>query len=42
VNRIEDALAKAPVSSSSATEPMPTAARQQLLQLALSIADRTL
>ena len=42
VNRIEDALAKAPASSSSATEPMPTAARQQLLQLALSIADRTL
>jgi tetratricopeptide (TPR) repeat protein len=42
VNRIEDALSKAPASSSSATEPMPTAARRQLLQLALSIADRTL
>jgi len=42
VNRIEDALSKAPASSSSATEPMPTTARQQLLQLALSIADGTL
>jgi tetratricopeptide (TPR) repeat protein len=42
VNRIEEALSKAPASSSSATEPMPTGARQQLLQLALSIADRTL
>ncbi len=42
VNRIEDALSKAPASSSSETEPMPTTARQQLLQLALSIADGTL
>jgi len=42
VNRIEDALSKAQASSSSATEPMPTTARQQLLQLALSIADGTL
>ncbi len=42
VNRIEDALSKAPASSSSQTEPMPTTARQQLLQLALSIADGTL
>jgi len=42
VNRIEDALSRAPATSSSANEPMPTAARQQLLQLALSIADRTL
>jgi len=42
VNRIEEALAKAPAASSSLREPMPLAARQQLLQLALSIADRTL
>jgi tetratricopeptide (TPR) repeat protein len=42
VNRIEQALANAPAASSSLYEPMPMAARQQLLQLALSIADRTL
>jgi len=42
VNRIEQALANAPATSSSLHEPMPMAARQQLLQLALSIADRTL
>ncbi len=42
VNRIEQALANAPATSSSPNEPMPVAARQQLLQLALSIADRTL
>jgi tetratricopeptide (TPR) repeat protein len=42
VNRIEEALSKAPASASSAAAPMPMAARQQLLQLALSIADRTL
>src|SRR6266550_323879 len=42
VNRIEDALSKAPASPLSASEPMPTAARQQLLELALSLADRTL
>jgi len=41
-NRIEEALARAPVTPSSASEPMPMAARQQLLQLALSLADRTL
>src|SRR6266481_4473860 len=42
VNRIEEALAKARVTSSSLREPMPMVARQQLLQLALSLADRTL
>jgi tetratricopeptide (TPR) repeat protein len=42
VNRIEQALASAPATSSPFSEPMPVAARQQLLQLALSIADRTL
>jgi tetratricopeptide (TPR) repeat protein len=42
VDRIEEALSRAPVTSSSAAAPMPMEARQQLLQLALSIADRTL
>jgi tetratricopeptide (TPR) repeat protein len=42
VSRIEEALSKAPDKPSAATEPMPMAARQQLLQLALSLADRTL
>jgi tetratricopeptide (TPR) repeat protein len=42
VNRIEEVLSKAPASSSSASEPMSMVARQQLLQLALSLADRTL
>jgi tetratricopeptide (TPR) repeat protein len=42
VNRIEQVLANSPAASSSAGEPMPVAARQQLLQLALSLADRTL
>jgi hypothetical protein len=42
VDRIEQALSRAPVTSSSAAAPMPMEARQQLLQLALSIADRTL
>jgi len=42
VNRIEEVLSRAPAKSSSAEEPMSTAARQQLLQLALSLADRTL
>jgi tetratricopeptide (TPR) repeat protein len=42
VNRIEEALAKAPVSSAPASTPLSTNARQQLLQFALSLADRTL
>ncbi len=42
VNRIEEALSRAPAESSTSTGPMPMEARQQLLQLALSIADRTL
>lgn len=42
VNRIEEALSKAPATSSTLGEPMPMAARQQLLQIALSLADRTL
>jgi len=42
VHRIEEALAKAPAAPSSLREPMPMVARQQLLQLALSLADRTL
>jgi tetratricopeptide (TPR) repeat protein len=42
VNRIEQALERAPAQSPSASEPMPVVARQQLLQLALSLAERTL
>jgi tetratricopeptide (TPR) repeat protein len=42
VNRIEEALEKAPAMPRVVNEPMPTAARQQLLQFALSIADQTL
>jgi hypothetical protein len=42
VSRIEEALARAPAQSPSAREPMPLVARQQLLQLALSLAERTL
>jgi tetratricopeptide (TPR) repeat protein len=42
VNRIEQALSRAPGQSGSASEPMPLVARQQLLQLALSLAERTL
>ncbi len=42
VTRIEEALSRAPATSSSLSEPMSTVARKQLLQLALSIADRTL
>jgi len=42
VNRIEQALAQAPTTSPSGHEPMTMASREQLLQLALSLADRTL
>jgi tetratricopeptide (TPR) repeat protein len=42
VNRIEQALAMAPATTPAANEPMTMANRQQLLQLALSLADRTL
>src|ERR1700687_2537830 len=42
INRIEEALSRAPAGPSSLSEPMPMAARLQLLQLALSLADRTL
>jgi tetratricopeptide (TPR) repeat protein len=42
ISRIEEALSRAPAASSSLHEPMPMAARLQLLQLALSLADRTL
>ena len=42
VNRIEQALSAAPTTVSTLNEPLPMPARQQLLQLALSIADRTL
>jgi len=42
VNRIEQVLASAPVTSPIGDAPMPIANRQQLLQLALYLADRTL
>jgi tetratricopeptide (TPR) repeat protein len=42
VNRIEEVLSRAPATSQSNGAPMSMAARQQLLQLALSLADRTL
>jgi hypothetical protein len=42
VNRIEEALSRAPERPSTVTEPMPMVARQQFLQMALSLADRTL
>jgi tetratricopeptide (TPR) repeat protein len=42
INRIEQVLATAPATSPAANEPMTMANRQQLLQLALSLADRTL
>jgi tetratricopeptide (TPR) repeat protein len=42
VNRIAETLEKAPAMPLVTNEPMPLAARQQLLQFALSIADRTL
>ncbi len=42
VGRIEETLAKAHVTSPSAGKPLPMETRQQLLQMALAIADRTL
>jgi tetratricopeptide (TPR) repeat protein len=42
VNRIEQALAQAPDRPSTLNEPMPENARIQFLQMALSVADRTL
>jgi tetratricopeptide (TPR) repeat protein len=42
VGRIEEALEKAPSMPLVVNEPMPSASKQQLLQFALSIADRTL
>ena len=42
VDRIEEVLSRTPAKPASAQEPMSMAARQQLLQLALSLADRTL
>ena len=42
VGRIEDTLARAPANSETPPPSLPIAARQQLFQLALSFADRTL
>jgi hypothetical protein len=42
ISRIEDALSKAPVKSSAGEQSIPMVARQQMLQFALLIADRSL
>jgi tetratricopeptide (TPR) repeat protein len=42
LSRIEAVLSKAPAAPSAEHDPMPVVARQQLLQVALSLADRTL
>ena len=42
INRIEQVLNAAPERPSTLQQPMPMVARQQLLQLAFSVADRTL
>ena len=42
VKRIEEALARAPAQPPTTREPMSVQARQQVLQLALSLAERTL
>lgn len=42
VDKIQEALEKAPPMPRVVNEPMPAASRQQLLQFALSMADRTL
>jgi len=42
VRRIEEALARAPTTTASQPAPMSLVARQQFLQLALSLVDRTL
>ena len=42
VDRIQEALEKAPPMPRIVNEPMPVASRQQLVQFALSMADRTL
>jgi len=42
VSRVEQTLSQAPETSSTGNEPMPMASRQQLLQMALALADRTL
>jgi len=42
ISRIEEALSKAPAKSSTSEQQMPMVARQQMLQFALLIADRSL
>jgi len=42
INRIQKVLEQAPVTAPAGNEPMSAANREQLLQLALSLADRTL
>ncbi len=42
VSRIEETLSRAPANTASADQPMPMVARQQVVQLAMMIADRSL
>jgi hypothetical protein len=42
VSRIEETLSRAPANTASADQPMPMLARQQVVQLAMMIADRSL
>lgn len=42
IAKIEEALAKAPATTANASEPLSNTAKRQLLQMALSFADRTL
>ena len=42
ITKIEEALAKAPATTANDSEPLSNAAKRQLLQMALSFADRTL
>jgi len=42
IAKIEEALSKAPAPAANASEPISNAAKRQLLQMALSLADRTL
>ncbi|HEY1679153.1 MAG TPA: tetratricopeptide repeat protein [Candidatus Sulfotelmatobacter sp.] len=42
VGRIEETLSKAPANAAQADQPMPMVARQQVVQLAMMIADRSL
>jgi predicted Zn-dependent protease len=42
IAKIEEVLSKAPATTANSSEPLSNSAKQQLLQMALSLADRTL